>query len=155
MSIVVSASVTTVNATVEPTSIVVTLPTQVITINAGVPGPPGRDGIDGGSLLWELLEFTSGQLETGRAYLYDGLTNGNFTLPPDPTDGARVLLKRFNTGNWFLRESAGQEIVVGSSTATPSTGYVHSLDPGGMIELAYAGDGRWVAVNMYGNLEVV
>jgi hypothetical protein len=154
MSITVTANVTTVNATVEPTSVLVSLPTQVITITAGIPGPPGHNGANG-DLEWELLEFDSGQLEPGKAYLYDGLGNGNFTLPPDPVNGARVLLKRFNTGNWFLRESPGQQIIVGSSTATPSTGYVHSLDPAGMIELAYAGDDRWVAVNFYGNLEVV
>jgi hypothetical protein len=152
--IVVSASVTTVNATVEPTSVLVTLPTQVITINAGIPGPPGRDGIDGGSLLWQVV--TEGQvLEVGHGYQYDGLALGIFTLPLSPSNGDRIALYRIGSANWQLQENEGQFIFVIATATTPSTGYVQSLEPGGAIELAYTGGGRWECTDIIGNIEVI
>jgi hypothetical protein len=152
MSIVVSASVTTVNATVEPTSVVVSLPTQVITINAGVPGPPGRNGIDGGSLLWETV--TSGQaLVAGHGYKYNGTAVALFTLPEDPSNGDRVALIRINDGNWQVK-SDDKALYVVSELVPAVTGYAQSMEAGGRMELAYTGGDRWEASAMIGNIEV-
>lgn len=154
MSIVVSASVTTVNATVEPTSVVVTLPTQVITINAGIPGPPGRDGIGGGSLSWQIV--TEGRvLEVGNGYQYDGLALGIFTLPPSPSNGNRIALYRIGSANWQLQENVGQFIYVIGSQTTTGTGYLQSMELGGGVELAYTGAGRWECTDIAGNIEVI
>jgi hypothetical protein len=114
----------------------------------------------GSGLAW--VDVTSGgqAMATNTGYIVDGgATLITFTLPTSATFGDSVTVIGKGVGGWKITYGTGQDIIVGSSTSTVTTGNVASTLQTDSLQLicttASATAPIFSALSVQGNLTVV
>lgn len=117
-----------------------------ITINA--PGGPG--------FMWNHITASSATLASNNGYVPDNAGLVTLTLPATFAFGDIIEIVGRGAGGWSIVFNTSQYIVVGSSTATTTTGSVSSTNHADSLRMVCTiANSEWTVESFIGNLTIV
>lgn len=112
-------------------------------------------GEDRPALTWRIADENQTALPNS-GYLVNAPSLITLTLPAEAPFGSGITVVAHGLAGWRIAQLEGHVIEIGDrSTTTGITGRVGSTAVGDSIELVYQGTGRWRAIGITGNLEIV
>ena len=87
------------------------------------------------NLLWNLISTPSASMVAGNGYVTDNVSQVILTLPALCPFGSSVAISGLGSGGWQLVFNSGQNVILGNSVATTSSGSLTSTNRYDQIEL--------------------
>lgn len=104
-----------------------------VTNGDGVAGNPVFS-VAPGATAFEVVTTTTKAAAINTTYVADNAAGVNFTLPATAPAGSVVEII-FKQGRWVVTPSSGQQIILGTTTGTTTTGTLTSLKDGDCVRL--------------------